>query len=112
MSIKAKRNDASTMSPSWRSLVLVCKDCRRREDGPKHLKAKALAKEIKHQIKGSAPHTRVVLSGCLKLCPKKATSVACVGVGVEPRIAAIKAGAHLKRNLAALLATVKLDRTD
>jgi hypothetical protein len=62
-----------------------------------------LANEIKHQIKESAPRARVVLSSCLKLCPKKATSVAVIGAGAKPRIAAIKSGARLKKNLAALL---------
>ena len=99
MSKKAKRNDAFTVSPSWEFLVLICKDCRRRKDGPKHLKAKGLAKEIKHQVKERAPRARVVLSSCLKLCPKKATSVAYVGAGVEPRIAGIRSKIQLQATL-------------
>jgi predicted metal-binding protein len=103
MSKPPKRDDTSILSPGWESLFLVCKDCRRRKDGPKHLKAKALAKEIKHQTKDSAPRARVVLTTCLKLCPKKATSVAFVGPLAKPRIAAIKSSGQLRDALALFL---------
>jgi predicted metal-binding protein len=103
MSKSAERDEAFTSSPSWESLFLVCKDCRRRKDGPKHLKAKALAKAIKHQVKDSAPGARVVLTSCLKLCPKKATSVAFVPGRSKPRIAAIKSNDVLKKVLSAFL---------
>jgi hypothetical protein len=103
MSKTAKRDDAITFSPSWESLVLICRDCRRRKDGPKHIKARELAKEIKHRVKDSAPLARVVLSTCLKLCPKKATSVAYVTGLAKPRIAAIKSSGQLKKTLSVLL---------
>jgi hypothetical protein len=102
MSKPAKR-ETVILSPGWESLFLICKDCRRRRDGPKHLKARALAKEIKHQVKDSAPRARVVLTSCLKLCPKKATSVAFVGPLAKPRIAAIKSSAQLQDVLALFL---------
>jgi predicted metal-binding protein len=103
MSKNAQRDDTTTLSPGWESLFLVCKDCRRRKDGPKHLKAKALAKEIKHQVKDSAPRARVVLTTCLKLCPKKAASVAFVGPLAKSRIAAIKSYSQLKSTLSLFL---------
>jgi predicted metal-binding protein len=103
MSKSAKRDETVVLTPAWESLFLVCKDCRRRKDGPKHLKAKALAKEIKHRTKDSAPRTRVILTTCLKLCPKKATSVAFAGPLAKPRIAAIKSSAQLQDALALLL---------
>jgi hypothetical protein len=100
---KPAKRETVILSPGWESLFLVCKDCRRRKDGPKHLKARALAKEIKHQTKDSAPGARIVLTSCLKLCPKKATSVAFVGPLAKPRIAAIKSSAQLKKALSAFL---------
>jgi hypothetical protein len=103
MSKTAKRDETIALSPSWESLFLICKDCRRRKDGPKHLKARALAKEIKHQVNDSAPRARVVLTTCLKLCPKKATSVAFVTALAKPRIAAIKSSSQLTNTLALLL---------
>jgi hypothetical protein len=102
MSKPAKR-ETVILSPGWESLFLVCKDCRRRKDGPKHLKAKALAREIKHQTKDSAPGARVVLTTCLKLCPKKATSVAFVTGLKKPRIAAVKSSVQLQDALALFL---------
>jgi predicted metal-binding protein len=104
MSKSAKGDDTIILSPSWESLFLVCKDCRRRKDGPKHLKARALAKEIKHQVKDSVPGgARIVLTSCLKLCPKKATSVAFVGPLAKPRITAIKSSGQLQDSLSLLL---------
>jgi hypothetical protein len=100
---KNSRKHAAVLNPGWHSLLLVCKDCQWRKDGPKDLKAKALAKKIKHHVKDSAPRARIVLTTCLKLCPKKAISVAFVSPPAEPRIAAIKSGNQLKKNLPALL---------
>jgi hypothetical protein len=103
MSKTDTRIDTFTLSPSWESLLLICKDCQHRKDGPKHLKAKALAKEIKHQVKDSAPRARVVLTSCLKLCPKQAISVAFVSPPAKPRIAAIKTRGQLQDTLSELL---------
>lgn len=86
-------------SPSWDSLVLICKECRRRKNGPKHLKARTLATMIKSEMKTRAPRTRTVLTSCLKLCPKKATSVALVAPFAPPRIAAIKSSSQLQKLL-------------
>jgi hypothetical protein len=86
-------------TPSWNSLVLICKDCRRRKDGPRHLKAKVLAASIKSQLKAGARRPRVVLTTCLKLCPKKATSVAFVTALAAPQITAIRSSAQLQAML-------------
>jgi predicted metal-binding protein len=98
----ATQDHTSAVSPSWDALLLICKDCRRRKDGPKH-KARELAKDIRHQVKSASPRVRVVLTTCLKLCPRKATSVAFVAVRTEPRIAAIKSSAQLQNSLTRLL---------
>jgi hypothetical protein len=96
MSKKTKPDDRSVGPPDWDSLLLICKDCRRRKDGPKHLKTKALAKSLKTEMKANALQARIVLTSCLKLCPKKATSVAFVAGLANPRIAAIKSCAQLE----------------
>jgi hypothetical protein len=105
MSKADKRIDTFTSSPSWESLLLICKDCQHRKDGPTRLKAKALAKEIKHQVKDTAPRARAVLTTCLKLCPKQAISVAFVSPLAKPRIAAVKKSGQLQDALAVLLDT-------
>jgi predicted metal-binding protein len=86
-------------NPSWGSLLLICKDCRRRKNGQEHLKASTLAKDIKHQVKETLPGARIVLSTCLKLCPKSATAVAYVASSTTPNIAAIKNSDQLLRRL-------------
>ena len=90
-------------SPDWASLLLICKDCRRRKNGPKHLKATTLAKDIKHQVKEIIPGARIVLTTCLKLCPNKATSVAYVSAAAEQSITAIKDSDELLRRLPLLM---------
>jgi predicted metal-binding protein len=85
-----KRRDLVVVDAAWDSLLLVCKDCRRRKNGPKHVKAKPLAKVLKRDVRKKLPKARIVLTSCLDLCPKRATTVAFVGAGGEPRIAAIK----------------------
>jgi hypothetical protein len=104
MTKKTRHSAAQIETPSWSCLVLVCKDCRRRKDGPKHLKAKVLAAGIKSELKAGTLRPRVVLTTCLKLCPKKATSVAVVTALAVPRIAAIESSAHLQAMLPELIA--------
>jgi hypothetical protein len=103
MSKKSKQREPFADSPDWNSLVLICKDCRRRKDGPKHLKAKELAASIKNGLKVDAPRARVVLTTCLKLCPKKATSVAFATAQAAPKIAAITSCAELRTLLPLLV---------
>ena len=98
-----KGTHATIERPGWASLLLICKDCRRRKNGPKHLKATTLAKDIKHQVKEIMPGARIILTTCLKLCPKKATSVAYVGEAAEQRITAVKDSDQLLRRLPLLI---------
>jgi predicted metal-binding protein len=94
---------ATIERPGWTSLLLICKDCRRRKNGPKHLKATTLAKDIKHQVKEIMPGTRIILTTCLKLCPKKATSVAYISAAAEQSITAIGNSDQLLRRLPLLI---------
>jgi hypothetical protein len=103
MTKKTKHSGQIAQTPSWSSLVLICKDCRRRKEGPKHLKAKTLATSIKSELKADARRPRVVLTTCLKLCPTRATSVAFVAALAAPRIAAIESIAQLQAMLPELM---------
>lgn len=107
MSNTIKAHDSFAMLPGWQTVFLVCKDCRRRKNGPKNVKPKELAKEIKHQVKDTEPKARIVLTTCLKLCAKKATSVAVVGIGIGPRIAAVKSKKRFKKDLATIIDNMK-----
>jgi predicted metal-binding protein len=89
--------------PEWDSLLLVCKECRKRKDGPKHLKAKTLAATLKVMARKKAPLSQIVMTSCLGLCPKRATAVAYTGVGPAPRIVAITSSAELQEMLPRLL---------
>jgi hypothetical protein len=102
MSRKNKRSDWSVGTPSWECLVLICNECCQRKNGPKRLRPKALARSIKSELKTNARKARIVLTTCLKLCPKKATSVAFVALGT-PRITAVKSRAQLQSLLPLLI---------
>ncbi len=66
-----------TVKPSWkRGLVLVCRAC----DGD----AKGLRRGLKTALAeaGLRKGVRVVASGCLDVCPKRANAVVTIGEGV------------------------------
>ena len=71
-------------------MLLVCKDCRKRSNGPREPKAKALVSALKRSVQGETPRPRVLMTSCLGLCPKRATAVARVGgKRGDARIAAV-----------------------
>lgn len=84
-----KRDPTRPSSPSWQALVVVCKDCQKRGSGPKRLKAKEVVREARVALKAERPRPRVVLSGCLGLCPKRAIAVARVDAADGARIVGV-----------------------
>lgn len=92
------------MIPRWDAAFLVCADCRERGNGPK-LKTKALAKLVRHEAMRSKTRTRILLTGCLGLCPKSATAVAHVAGDSGMRIVAIKSKKQIVEAVALLRAT-------
>lgn len=73
------REDPNIDDLDWRPLsaelmVLVCRQCRKRRDGPKHLKAKDLASTFRVATKSRRLKARTLLTSCQGLCPKDATS--------------------------------------
>ena len=73
------------------AMVLVCKACGKRGSGPaKEGKPKKVAEAVKTGARQARLKTRVVLTGCLGLCPKKATAVVVIGKGGDPRQYAVE----------------------
>jgi predicted metal-binding protein len=81
---------ASIEIPKWDTVILICKDCRKRKNGPKYLKSKALVKIARRDLHAQRPRPRVVAVSCLGVCPKRAITVACVGDGLPPRVIQIE----------------------
>jgi predicted metal-binding protein len=81
---------ASIEIPKWDAVILICKDCRKRKNGPQHLKAKALVKIARRDLHEARPRPRVASVSCLGVCPKHAIAVACLGDGLPPRVMRIE----------------------
>jgi predicted metal-binding protein len=90
------------LSPSWKTVWLVCKDCRKRSSGPAKLKPKAVMADIKRATKDVRPKPRVVTTSCLGLCPKHAMTIAVAGEGHRTHAASVCAVADVERAMAAL----------
>ena len=80
-------------------MVLVCRDCRKRRNGPADIKPKSLLKLVRHAARGSCPKPRVVLTSCLGVCPRGATAVAAVSVDTAPQVICVTSCAELKAAL-------------
>jgi predicted metal-binding protein len=66
-------------APAWDAVLLVCRECRKRGNGPREPKPKQFLHALKHSVREQRPRPRVLLTSCLGLCPKRATAVARVG---------------------------------
>jgi hypothetical protein len=95
--------DAVLEAPSWTSVVLVCRDCRRRGNGPGKLKPKAVVSEVRRAVKEAKPRPRVVLTTCLGVCPKGAMTVGFAGAVGGTRVAAVETLADVDTAVALLL---------
>lgn len=80
---------------AWQSVVLVCKDCKKRGSGPKGLGRKAVVAELKRALRTASPRPRIVATGCLGVCPKRALAIAWVGGGAETRVACVESLAQI-----------------
>ncbi len=83
-----KADPVAPSVPSWQALVVVCKDCQKRGSGPKRLKAKDVVQSARMASKAERPRPRVIVSGCLGLCPKRAIAVARVDAASGARLVA------------------------
>lgn len=84
--------------------MLVCKDCRKRGNGPQGLKPKAVARRARAELRGVRPRPRVVLTSCLGLCPKAALAIARVGGDAAAQLAAIDSLARVAEAVPLLVA--------
>ena len=96
---------APVSRPAWQAVLLVCKACRKRADLPVTLKGKAVAAACRRGLPKAGDRPRVVLCGCLGLCPKSAVAVALVGGRNTPQIAAVHAPKQIAPTVKALLAS-------
>ena len=76
-------------TPSWRSVILVCGDCRKRGARAPRMKTKPVVAEARRAVSGQVPKVRVVKTTCLGLCPKRAVAIACLGDSKPTGIAAV-----------------------
>lgn len=73
------------------ALALVCKACGKRSSGPRDdASPKKVAKALMQAAKDQRRKVRVVLTGCLGLCPKRATAVVVAGKEGSPAQFAIE----------------------
>lgn len=98
-------SDPSAARPlRWQAVLLVCKDCVDRGSGPKKSgAAKALMPALRQATRRGPVRTRVFPTGCLGLCPKRATAVARLGQGEPARIVAIRSRNTVAEGLVALV---------
>jgi len=74
-----------SVAPSWQTVVLVCRDCSKRSNGPKGFSSKEAVAEAQAAVRAERPRPRVLRSGCLGLCPKQSMAVARVGAAGGPQ---------------------------
>jgi predicted metal-binding protein len=67
--------------PPFQAVVLVCRECEDRKDGPDHLDSRQARKGLKHALRDQRPKARIVETSCLGTCPKKALMVAAMRSG-------------------------------
>ena len=67
-----------SVRPGWQHIVLVCRACEKRKKGPKAgFGAKDVAKALSAAMRAArVPKSRIVLTTCMGICPKRAVAVA------------------------------------
>ncbi len=92
----------------WDTAILVCRACGKRSNGPKGMKPKALVSIIRRDAKAVQPRPRVLLTGCLGLCPKGAVAVAVVSASLPPRLIAVRSAAQMEAAMPLLIGDATL----
>lgn len=90
------------VEPRWQAVLLVCRQCGKRSSGPKSLKAKDVMKTLRLAARTQRPRPRVLVTGCLGLCPKKALAIARVGGPQAARLIGVKTTDEAEQALALL----------
>lgn len=63
------------LKSSLKGVLLVCHDCEDRGSGPARLRSKDVRKRLREALRPAKGRLRVVATGCLGPCPKKAMTV-------------------------------------
>ena len=92
-----------TTSASWEGLLLVCKDCPKRSNGPNKVKAKDAVSAARQAAKEQRRQFRVVSCSCLGVCPKGELVMAS-SRGAEFRVAVVSQLSQIEGTVEALLA--------
>lgn len=89
----------SAVSVKFDSVVLVCGECEKRDNGPTRLTTKDVRKDLKHRLaqgQRQGPHKfRTVQCSCIGLCPKKALAVVALVAGAPVLAAELKSDADV-----------------
>jgi hypothetical protein len=93
-----------TVQPQWNEIVLICKDCKRRNDGPKKIKTRAVVAETKAVLRDRRSRPRVVMSTCLGVCPKSELAIAVAGSAAGPRVVTLATLTEVGKAVLLLLA--------
>jgi predicted metal-binding protein len=74
---KAKRLVDDAEAPASRAIIFICEKCGRRTDVDGKNASHRLASKLKRACKRRLEHgeVRVVLTGCMKVCPKERITV-------------------------------------
>lgn len=77
-----------TLKTRFETALLLCRACGKRGSGPPKKETKELAKRLRGAARDAGhPRPRVILTGCLGACPKKAFTLA--GTGADGRVAMV-----------------------
>ena len=89
--------------PAWRTVLLACKDCRKRGNGPKKMPPKDVADAMKQASRKLNRHTRVLLTSCLGICPKGAMAIGCAGNSTGTLVVSVRDFADIEQSVPVLL---------
>ena len=92
------------LKPGFDTAILLCRACGKRSAGPPKKDAKTAAKRLRAAAR-EAGHSRprVVLTGCLGACPKKAWTLAATQPGGELAMVAFRTDGDADAAVALLL---------
>lgn len=77
-------------SYKYERVVLVCADCEKRDDGPRHLDSKAGASALRQAVREGPVKVQVTRTRCLGVCPRKALAAVALGCGLPAMAAELR----------------------
>ena len=80
----------------FKRMVALCADCEHRSNGPRRLRSKQVAKELRKLAFESPVPCRVARTPCLGLCPGKALAAIALGDALPAMTAELQKETHVK----------------